>query len=279
MFRASSFTPRRIPQTPISSANISARSTPSLPFDSRLRDFDRETEAKFRQIRKQDSEQLSKFDREWILNHSSDLDRADRYLCVRDLGAREELLTERQRLEHDRKKQRVALVRKQKEAHEQFYEMRRRERSGLHSDSQQFTMALSLPTSEVDNNRGATAIRVIKKVRDSSAFLAGRTRFLESKQLMLGKFRTAERPAVEECEVALLDADNLNRVLEATDRIIYRRKTDAEFRRSFSDRGHVPAPPDGEAIPPAYGFTGIPMSHSGSDRGTGSNSADDPMSM
>jgi hypothetical protein len=202
-------------------------SQPEESSDSRLRAFDRETEAKFRQIRKQNLDELSFFDRQWILNHEPQIARGKHYLNVRDLDARESVLSETQRLEQKRKAQRTALLRKQQRTLDQFYEIRRKERSLFRCDSSATTM--SLPTPPIEDVNTARPIRITKKVRRANAFLPGRTKFLGSKDVKIGKFRVSEVEKEGDRYGDLLDSENLKKVLAGTERSWCRHRRETGF--------------------------------------------------
>jgi hypothetical protein len=100
------------------------------------------------------------------------------------VSAREEILGESERLERERKAQRVALLRKQQLAQDQFDEIRRKERSLILGEAQQLPSAMSLPCS----------ICVTKNLHRPSPFLPGRNRFPGSPDDNLGKYRVTAPP-------------------------------------------------------------------------------------
>jgi hypothetical protein len=103
---------------------------------------------------------------------------------------------------------------------------------------------------------------VTKKANGSSAFLSSRLKFIDSPDVKRGKFRIVGPQVHGDPYGNLLDAENLHRVLEATDRTLHRYKTEGAFVGQFADPAHVAPPSEAESI--RFGsvpleFGGIPM--------------------
>jgi hypothetical protein len=229
---------RRAPLRKKTSASISS----AVAHGSPLREFDRQTEVQFRQLQQRHVEELDLFDREWLINHAAHIDRANRILAVRDTAAREQIIEERGRIGRDRSAQRMALVRRQQSALTQFAESRRSERRLLRCDEQISGMTdtdQSPATQPPDESSESVDTRAPKRPR--SAFLPGRSRFIRSRDVRLGKFEQRSAQVEEEKWGSLLEVESLKKALEAADRRRVRKKTEVEFVNLFRDPANVPA--------------------------------------
>jgi hypothetical protein len=209
----------------------SSASTAEPSFAARLREFDRSTESQFRILQQQNLEDLSLFDREWLLNHSGQLEGVDQALAIRDVALREEAILARERVESDRIARRAALIRKQQRAVEEFMAERRRERSRMRENAER---------QEPPPQIGTARLRADEKPKKKSqSFLAGRAKFVDSQDVKLGRFRGKQERTESAKWGNLLDAANLERVLEETDRRSSRRKTGPDFVQQLHDPGNT----------------------------------------
>jgi hypothetical protein len=216
-----------------SNVAVQKNSLSSSGYGSTFLTFDLETETKFKILQQQQRDELDLFDREWLLNRTPDLNRTNQLFSVRNPTTRREILHERARLHHNRETQRSAFLHKQQQTMEQFLEDRRHERTLLRSGDQQWFTTDTL-------KRCKSCLKAKKTKKSRISFLPGGRTFMRSEDVKIGRFdRRMDRS--EEGEVCwnLLDAENLDKVLEDTDRRFWREKTEKEFQSKFNDPRNV----------------------------------------
>jgi hypothetical protein len=217
----------------------SSRSVPAGVDDARLREFDRETEMKYRELQKQQLEDISLFDREWILNHGAEISRANNYMEVRDVETREAILRVRERLSCERKKQRTNLIRAQHEVMNQFSRDRRQARSQIRCDLSEVPSPDRTASSTAA--KAAPARQAAKK--HSTLFLSGRGKFLESHQVRVGRFKKKDgRKTGEGGYGNQLDVKNFEMILDSADRRCCRQHLERTYLKRFENQGNVGVP-------------------------------------
>lgn len=247
---------RETRSAPLSCKTIRVSKSSKATNQSRVQEFDKETESMYNDLLKQQAEELEAFNSEWVLRHQSELEAAADMLRVRNLEAREELDFLKLRLEHDQEVSKRKLLRRQSHEQEEFYKQRRAEKKVLIEEedtsirapnfSNNYMRRNSKPSSRLSTSRNIPkftesthslpiATRApTKSISESYFFSRPKRSPFEQNGVSKGLFKS-KKPITIQQEVDLLDPESLQKFLDNNDHKIDRYKAEKKFIKHFED--------------------------------------------
>jgi hypothetical protein len=157
----------------------------------------------------------------------------------RDIETREAILRERERLTRERNRERMNHIRAQHEEMDRFSEDRRRARSRIRCELSE------LPSPDGTACSAATKAPPVRKPpkKQSSLFLAGRMKFLDSQQVRVGRFKKNGRKKAtgEKGSGIFSDGKNLEDAADSADRRCCCERLERAHLRRLENRGNAPA--------------------------------------